>query len=47
LKIRTRQFAKRQLTQFRARKNVEWMELQPNKSVEKYAQRICEHFSNR
>jgi tRNA dimethylallyltransferase len=32
VKIRTRQFAKRQLTWFRARKNLEWIELQPDES---------------
>ena len=30
VKIRTRQFAKRQLTWFHARKNVEWIELKPD-----------------
>jgi len=30
VKIRTRQFAKRQLTWFRAQKNVEWIELKPD-----------------
>jgi tRNA dimethylallyltransferase len=42
VKIRTRQFAKRQLTWFRAQKNLEWIELKPDESVEKVAQRICE-----
>jgi tRNA dimethylallyltransferase len=42
VKIRTRQFAKRQLTWFRAQKNLEWIELQPDESPEKVAQRICE-----
>jgi tRNA dimethylallyltransferase len=37
VKIRTRQFAKRQLTWFRAQKNLEWIELQPDKSLEKAA----------
>jgi tRNA dimethylallyltransferase len=41
VKIRTRQFAKRQLTWFRARKNLEWMELKPDESPEKCAQNIC------
>jgi tRNA dimethylallyltransferase len=44
VKIRTRQFAKRQLTWFRAQKNLEWIELKPDESVEKVAQRICEVF---
>jgi tRNA dimethylallyltransferase len=30
VKIRTRQFAKRQLTWFRAQKNLEWIELEPD-----------------
>ena len=34
VKIRTRQFAKRQLTWFRARKNLEWIELKPDESLE-------------
>jgi tRNA dimethylallyltransferase len=42
VKIRTRQFAKRQLTWFRAQKNVEWIELKPDESLEKCAQIICE-----
>ena len=42
VKIRTRQFAKRQLTWFRAQKNVEWIELQPEESLEKCARKICE-----
>jgi tRNA dimethylallyltransferase len=32
VKIRTRQFAKRQLTWFRAQKNTEWIELKPEES---------------
>ena len=42
VKIRTRQFAKRQLTWFRAQKNLEWIELQPDESLEKCARKICE-----
>ncbi|MGH7994282.1 MAG: tRNA (adenosine(37)-N6)-dimethylallyltransferase MiaA [Limisphaerales bacterium] len=42
VKTKTRQFAKRQLTWFRAQKNLEWMELKPNESLEKWAQKICE-----
>ena len=34
VKIRTRQFAKRQLTWFRAQKNLEWIELKPDESLE-------------
>ena len=34
VKIRTRQFAKRQLTWFRARKNLEWIDLKPDESLE-------------
>jgi tRNA dimethylallyltransferase len=44
VKIRTRQFAKRQLTWFRAQKNLEWIELKPDESLEKCAQKICEPF---
>ena len=44
VKIRTRQFAKRQLTWFRAQKNLEWIELEPDESLEKCAQKICEAF---
>ena len=42
VKIRTRQFAKRQLTWFRAQKNLEWIELKPYEPAEKCAQKICE-----
>jgi len=42
VKIRTRQFAKRQLTWFRAQKNLEWIELKPCESLEKSAQKMCE-----
>ena len=41
VKTRTRQFAKRQLTWFRAQKNLEWMELQPDESLGKVVQKIC------
>jgi tRNA dimethylallyltransferase len=34
VKIRTRQFAKRQLTWFRVQKNLEWIELKPDESFE-------------
>ena len=40
VKIRTRQFAKRQLTWFRAQKNLEWIELKPDESLEKVANKI-------
>ena len=42
VKTRTRQFAKRQLTWFRAQKNLEWIELKPDESLEKCARKICE-----
>jgi len=42
VKVRTRQFAKRQLTWFRAQKNLEWIELKPDESLEKCAGKICE-----
>jgi tRNA dimethylallyltransferase len=44
VKIRTRQFAKRQLTWFRAQKNLEWFELKPDESLEKCARKLCESF---
>jgi tRNA dimethylallyltransferase len=37
VKVRTRQFAKRQLTWFRAQKNLEWIELKPDESLENLA----------
>ncbi len=40
VKIRTRQFAKRQLTWFRAQKNLEWFELKPDDSLEKWLPEI-------
>ncbi len=40
VKTRTRQFAKRQLTWFRAQKNLEWIELQPNEPLENVSQKI-------
>ena len=33
VKIRTRQFAKRQLTWFRAQKDTEWIELKPDEAL--------------
>jgi tRNA A37 N6-isopentenylltransferase MiaA len=36
------QFAKRQLTWFRRQPEPEWMELQPEESPDKIAQKICE-----
>ena len=42
VKIRTRQFAKRQLTWFRRQLEPDWMELQPEEALEKCAQKICE-----
>ena len=41
VKIRTRQFAKRQLTWFRAQKNLEWIELKPDEPLERVTQEIC------
>jgi len=40
VKIRTRQFAKRQLTWFRAQKDLVWIELKPDESVEKCVEKI-------
>lgn len=42
IKTKTRQFAKRQLTWFRARKHLEWIELKPGESLEKIVWKICE-----
>jgi tRNA dimethylallyltransferase len=42
VKIRTRQFAKRQLTWFRRQLDPEWIELKPDESLEKCVQKICE-----
>ncbi|HXR47190.1 MAG TPA: tRNA (adenosine(37)-N6)-dimethylallyltransferase MiaA [Candidatus Limnocylindrales bacterium] len=42
VKIRTRQFAKRQLTWFRRQLDPEWIELQPDQSPEKVGRKICE-----
>jgi tRNA dimethylallyltransferase len=41
VKSRTRQFAKRQLTWFRRQLDPEWIELKPEESLEKCAQKIC------
>jgi tRNA dimethylallyltransferase len=41
VKTRTRQFAKRQLTWFRAQKNLEWIELKPDEVLEKVATDLC------
>jgi tRNA dimethylallyltransferase len=42
VKIRTRQFAKRQLTWFRRQLDPEWIELKPDESLEECARKICE-----
>lgn len=41
VKIKTRQFAKRQLTWFRAQKNLEWIETKPDELPKETAQKIC------
>ena len=41
VKIKTRQFAKRQLTWFRAQKNLQRIGLKPDESLERCAQKIC------
>jgi len=41
VKIRTRQFAKRQLTWFRAQKNLEWIELKPDEPVETVIEKLA------
>jgi tRNA dimethylallyltransferase len=40
VKIRTRQFAKRQLTWFRAQKGAQWIELKPEDPPEKWLPEI-------
>jgi tRNA dimethylallyltransferase len=40
VKIRTRQFAKRQLTWFRAQKDLEWIELKSDESPENCMRKI-------
>ncbi|HXR04741.1 MAG TPA: tRNA (adenosine(37)-N6)-dimethylallyltransferase MiaA [Verrucomicrobiae bacterium] len=42
VKIRTRQFAKRQLTWFRAQKGLERIELKPEETLKNLADRFCE-----
>jgi tRNA dimethylallyltransferase len=42
VKIRTRQFAKRQLTWFRRQLAPEWIELKPDESLEDVSRKICE-----
>jgi tRNA dimethylallyltransferase len=41
VKIKTRQFAKRQMTWFRRHGNCEWMELKPDESAEAIVARLC------
>jgi tRNA dimethylallyltransferase len=41
VKIKTRQFAKRQLTWFRRHGNCEWMELQADETVEEAVRKIA------
>jgi tRNA dimethylallyltransferase len=45
VKIKTRQFAKRQLTWFRRQLDAEWIELEPDESLEKCVQKIAGTFS--
>jgi tRNA dimethylallyltransferase len=40
VKTKTRQFAKRQLTWFRAQKNLEWIELKPDELLENVSRQI-------
>jgi tRNA dimethylallyltransferase len=42
VKIRTRQFAKRQLTWFRRQLDPEWVELKPEELLETVVRKICE-----
>jgi tRNA dimethylallyltransferase len=41
VKVRTRQFAKRQLTWFRGRKNLEWIELKLDEKIEEIAEGVA------
>ena len=41
VKTRTRQFAKRQLTWFRAQKNLEWIELKPDEPLAEISRRLA------
>ena len=43
VKIRTRQFAKRQLTWFRRHGNCEWMELKSDNSVDEILAKLATH----
>jgi tRNA dimethylallyltransferase len=43
VKIRTRQFAKRQLTWFRAQKNLDWIELKPDESLAAVVTSLLRH----
>ena len=45
VKIRTRQFAKRQLTWFRRHGNREWLELEPDLPIEKVLKPLKHCFS--
>ncbi|HUA36979.1 MAG TPA: tRNA (adenosine(37)-N6)-dimethylallyltransferase MiaA [Candidatus Sulfopaludibacter sp.] len=47
VKSRTRQFAKRQLTWFRAQKGLDWISLKPEESVEKHVQKIGDVIQHR
>ena len=44
VKIRTRQFAKRQLTWYRRHGNCQWIELQPEETVEEILRRLAHFF---
>ena len=45
VKIRTRQFAKRQLTWFRRHGNCEWLELKPDDSLENIVEKLNSHLT--
>lgn len=47
VKIKTRQFAKRQLTWFRAQRNLEWMEIKPDEVPKETVQKICSTIQNK
>jgi len=46
VKIRTRQFAKRQLTWFRAQKNLQWIELEPDEPLDKIIKGLRSRFQD-
>ena len=46
VKIKTRQFAKRQMTWFRRQLDLEWIELKPDEQLENRVQKVCQVISD-